>query len=109
MVEHARARHAHKRGGQAARVALDEAVVAAPADPAALDLEDLDRALTRLASFDPRQARIVELRYFAGLSVDETAAVVGVSARTVKREWQMARAWLRREMAPSEPDSRITE
>lgn len=99
LVEHARARKAHKRGGVAPRVSIDDvdAPAAAGADP--VDLELLDQALSRLSAIDDRQARIVELRYFAGLSVEETAAVVHVSARTVKREWQMARAWLRREMA----------
>jgi RNA polymerase sigma factor (TIGR02999 family) len=64
-----------------------------------VDLVALDDALAALSSIDPRQARIVELRFFGGLSVAEAATVVGVSERTVKREWQMARAWLRREIA----------
>jgi RNA polymerase sigma factor (TIGR02999 family) len=76
---------------------VDVAAAAAPAD--AVDLVALDDALDRLSALDTRQARIVELRFFGGLTVEETAAVVGISDRTVKREWQVARAWLRREMA----------
>ena len=71
-----------------------------PETPAgAVDLVVLDDALSRLSALDPRQARVVELRFFGGLSVEETAAILDLSARTVKREWQMARAWLRRELA----------
>ncbi len=99
LVEHARARHAGKRGGHAPRVSLDDVAVAAPSALDPVDLEALDAALTRLASFDGRQARVVELRYFAGLSVEETADVLESSPRTVKRDWHMARAWLRREMS----------
>ena len=99
LVEHARARHALKRGGYGPKVSLDGVDVAIAAEPGAVDLDALDQALTRLTTFDPRQGRIVELRYFAGLSVDETAEVVGLSPRTVKREWAMSRAWLRREMS----------
>lgn len=99
LVEHARARHAAKRGGHAPRVALDDIEVAMPELDDAIDIVALDSALTSLAAIDPRQARIVELRFFAGMTVDETADAVGLSARTVKREWQMSRAWLRREMA----------
>ena len=99
LVEHARARHALKRGGYAPKVSLDGVDVAMATSPEDVDLDTLDRALTRLGELDPRQARIVELRYFAGLSVDETAGVVGLSTRTVKREWALSRAWLRREMA----------
>ena len=99
LVEHARARHALKRGGYAPKVSLDGIDVAMATSNEAVDLAALDRALTRLGELDPRQARIVELRYIAGLSVDETAGVVGLSTRTVKREWALSRAWLRREMA----------
>ena len=99
LVEHARARHALKRGGHAAKVPLDGLDLAIEAVAQDLDLDVLDQALTRLAALDTRQARIVELRYFAGLTVEETAEVVGLSTRTVKREWALARAWLRREMA----------
>jgi RNA polymerase sigma-70 factor (ECF subfamily) len=96
LVEHARARGAQKRGGDARRLPLDEVDVAADGGLAHMDLAALDDALTRLAALDPRQARIVELRYFAGLTVEEAADVLALSPRTVKREWQMARAWLRR-------------
>jgi RNA polymerase sigma-70 factor, ECF subfamily len=99
LVEHARARHALKRGGHAPKISLDGIDVAMATLTEDVDLDALDRALTRLGELDPRQARIVELRYFAGLSVDETAGVVGLSTRTVKREWALSRAWLRREMA----------
>ncbi|GJG85467.1 hypothetical protein tb265_06480 [Gemmatimonadetes bacterium T265] len=66
-----------------------------------VDVVALDEALTRLAALDPRQARVVELRYFAGLEVEETAEVLGISRATVAREWAMARAWLRRELEPA--------
>lgn len=97
LVEHARARGAVKRGGGAVPVPLTE--VAAPGPERGVDVEALDQALTRLAAVDARQARVVELRYFAGFSLEETADLVGVSTRTVKRDWQMASAWLRREMS----------
>ncbi len=96
LVERARARGAQKRGGGAPRVTLDEGMAAAP--EAAVDLEALDEALTRLASLDAQQARIVELRFFGGLSVDETAEALGTSPATVKRHWAVARAWLAREL-----------
>jgi RNA polymerase sigma factor (TIGR02999 family) len=97
LVERARRRTAGKRGGGQLQVTLDERLlVTDPAD--AVDLVALDRALTRLASLDPQQARIVELRYFGGLSVDETAEALGISPATVKRHWTVARAWLLREL-----------
>jgi RNA polymerase sigma factor (TIGR02999 family) len=96
LVDHARVRQAAKRGGDGVRVTLDEAV--APSDERDLDIVALDEALTRLAAFDPRQARIVELRFFGGLSVEETAEVLSVSAGTVKGDWSIAKAWLRREL-----------
>jgi RNA polymerase sigma factor (TIGR02999 family) len=99
LVEHARARHAAKRGGHAPRVSIDDVDVPMPIGLDDLDVAALDTALTRLAALDARQAHIVELRFFAGLTVEETAEVVGTSPRTVKREWQMSRAWLKREMA----------
>ena len=94
LVQRARARNAAKRGGAPKKVTLDERLlVGTPQD---IDVEALDEALTRLAAFDPEQARIVELRYFGGLTVEETADAVGVSPATVKRQWAMARAWLKR-------------
>jgi RNA polymerase sigma factor (TIGR02999 family) len=96
LVDHARGRNARKRGSGEVRVSLDEIDV--PAATSGVDLVALDDVLGRLAEFDPRQARIVELRFFGGLTVEETAALIDTSDRTVKREWQMARAWLKREL-----------
>ena len=102
LVQRARARKAAKRGGEPRRVTLDEGLVSAAAPD--VDMLALDEALTRLAALDPEQARIVELRYFGGLTVEETAEVVGISPATVKRQWAMARAWLKRavDSAPDE-------
>jgi RNA polymerase sigma-70 factor, ECF subfamily len=102
LVDHARARHARKRGGTAVLVSLD-AAAEAPAESASADVLAIDEALGRLARLDPDQVRIVELRFFAGLTVEETAHVLGRSARTVKREWQLARAWLLRELRAGAP------
>jgi len=99
LVDHARARKAGKRGGDAAKIQIDESV-AAP-EQQNLDLVVLDDCLRALAEIDPQQARVVELRYFAGLTVEETAEVMRVSPTTVKREWRLARAWLHREIAKS--------
>jgi RNA polymerase sigma factor (sigma-70 family) len=79
------------------RVALEDTLT--PSANRTLDVFALDQALDRLARIDPRQARIVELRFFAGLTVEETVEIVGLSAATIKREWAMARAWLRRELS----------
>jgi RNA polymerase sigma factor (TIGR02999 family) len=99
LVDHARARGALKRGGGEAFVAVDD-LDTLPGTPAGtVDLVSLDDALSKLSALDARQARVVELRFFGGLSVEETAALLDLSPRTVKREWQMARAWLRRELA----------
>jgi RNA polymerase sigma factor (TIGR02999 family) len=97
LVDHARAQRAAKRGAGAVRLELDEAL--AVAQQRDLDLIALDDALERLAAMDERQSRIVELRFFAGLSVEDTAEVLGISTATVKREWSSARAWLFREVA----------
>jgi RNA polymerase sigma-70 factor (ECF subfamily) len=96
LVDLARERRAQKRGG-GQKLALEEAL-GAPDEAGAPNLVALDEALERLAAVDARQGRIVELRYFGGLSTEETAEVLGISARTVKREWRMARAWLHREL-----------
>jgi RNA polymerase sigma factor (TIGR02999 family) len=105
LVQRARSRRAIKRGGAPRRVTLDDANLAQAAgglDRAQggptqdVDVEALDEALTRLAELDAQQAQIVELRYFGGLTVEETADVVGVSPATIKRQWAMARAWLKR-------------
>ena len=99
LVERARARGAAKRGGGDVRVTLDDRVlVADPRGPAEIDLVALDRALEGLTRLDPQQARIVELRYFGGLSVEETAEALSISPATVKRHWTMAKAWLMREL-----------
>jgi RNA polymerase sigma-70 factor (ECF subfamily) len=97
LVDHARAHNAQKRGDGQRKVSLDEALYVSAAD--SQHLIDVDEALTRLAALDARQARIVELRFFAGLSVDETAEALGCAARTVNREWRVAQAWLQRELA----------
>jgi RNA polymerase sigma factor (TIGR02999 family) len=96
LVERARARHALKRGGAGERVTLDESRVAA--DAPEVDMLALDQALTRLAALDEEQARIVELRYFGGLTIDEVAETLDRSPATVKRAWTVARAWLHREL-----------
>ena len=100
LVQRARARKAAKRGGDPERITLDERVVAAPtgAGVEEIDLVALDAALEKLAALNERQARIVELRYFGGLSVEEAAEVLDISPATVKRDWLVARAWLHREL-----------
>lgn len=106
LIDYARARKRAKRGGDGVPVSLAEAVdIAAPA--AVDDLLALDQALTRLEAQGERQCRVVECRYFAGLSLEETAAVLGTSVATVKRDWTFSRAWLNRELAVSnrEPDA----
>ena len=94
LVDIARRRRADRRGGNAVRVPLDDVDVPVPA--ADLDLLEIDRALEALALHDPRKARIVELRFFGGLSVNEAAEALGVSPRTVHKEWAFARVWLYR-------------
>jgi len=96
LVDHARGHHAAKRGGSAIQVPLEEGTAAAQERD--VDLLELDEALTRLAVLDERQAKVVELRYFTGLGIEETAEALAISPATVKREWAMARAWLRREL-----------
>ena len=103
LVDHARAQHATKRGGAMQQITLSDAAQAAAthADDSALDVLALHDALDRLAVMDPDQARLVELRYFGGMNIEETAEALGISPATVKREWAVARAWLRREMTAS--------
>lgn len=96
LVDHARARGYQKRGGGAERVTFTDALEIAQ-EPA-LDLLDLDRALEALAAVDPRKAKVVELRFFGGLSVEETADVLHVSNDTIKRDWRLAKLWLLREL-----------
>jgi RNA polymerase sigma factor (TIGR02999 family) len=98
LVDHARARRAEKRGGDGERVTLMADEVAAP-EQNGIDVLDLHESLERLAAFDPQQERIVELRYFGGLTIDEAAEVVGISQATVVREWTIAKEWLRADLS----------
>lgn len=100
LIERARRRRAAKRGGAWHRTTLTDAVPGTPGPP--VDVEALDEALGRLAAFDPMRARIVELRYFGGLTIEETAEVLGRSPATIKRGWALASAWLRRELVGSD-------
>jgi RNA polymerase sigma factor (TIGR02999 family) len=117
LIDHARARRRVKRGGGVAPVSLNQTGVILGsgdedgprgealelAEDPTVDLSAIDSALSRLETLDPKQGRIVELRFFGGLSIEETAKVVGVSPATVKREWALARAWLRRELVSETP------
>ena len=96
LIERARARGAQKRGGARQRITLDERLL--PGGEQSIDLLALDEALERLAAIDPEQARLVELRFFGGLTVEETAAAMDISPATVKRHWTIASAWLAREL-----------
>ena len=96
LVDHARRRRALKRGGSDVRVTLTESLAAGGRDE--VDLVRLDAALERLAALDARQARMVTMRFFAGLTVEETAEALGISEKTVKRDWVAAKAFLRREL-----------
>jgi RNA polymerase sigma factor (TIGR02999 family) len=97
LVDHARTKKRVKRGGSDVRVSLGEATVAVKGQD--LDVVALDEALERLAQIDEQQSRVVELRFFSGLTVEETAEVMGISPATVKRDWSMAKAWLHRELS----------
>lgn len=97
LVDFARARRNVKRGGGVRPISLDEAVIGVPERPA--DLCALDEALTRLAALNPRQSRVVELRYFGGLTEEEVGEVLKISPRTVRSDWRLARAWLFRELS----------
>jgi RNA polymerase sigma-70 factor, ECF subfamily len=96
LVSMARARHANKRGGEARQVSLDEALLIS--EERAAELVALDEAMNELAALDPRRSRVVELRYFGGLSVEETAEVLNISPETVMRDWKRAKAWLYTEL-----------
>jgi len=100
LVDHARSRLAAKRGAGAPRLALNPEI--ALPQMREIGLVALDDALTRLAALDPQQSRLIELRFFGGLSIEETAVVLGISPATVKREWATARTWLQREMKQKE-------
>ncbi len=97
LVDYAKTRHREKRGGAGENLPLGEARFIAFKEKS-IDLIALDQALTRLAKFDDQQARVVELRYFSGLSIEETAEVLKISPATVKRDWTIAKAWLKREI-----------
>jgi RNA polymerase sigma factor (TIGR02999 family) len=102
LVDHARSRNALKRGGCAVQVPMDEHAATSP-EPA-VDVVALDRALDRLAAFDTRKSRVVELRFFGGLDVQETAAALDVSVETVLRDWRLAKVWLSRELGGGTSD-----
>jgi RNA polymerase sigma factor (TIGR02999 family) len=99
LVDYARRRHAQRRGGLDTRITLDEAL--APQQDRDLNLVELDDALEALSQIDSQQARIIELRFFGGLSIEATGRILGVSPSTVNREWNLARAWLYRELSRS--------
>ena len=101
LVDHARARASEKRGGGERAVTLDDVhdAIDGSSSPDAMEILELNDALMKLEALDPDQARVVELRYFTGLNIEETAEALGISASTVKREWAVARAWLRRELS----------
>jgi len=103
LVSYARSRHYSKRGGNARRISLDEALIVS--EERSLEVVALDDALTALAVMDARKSQIVELRFFGGLSIEETAEVLGVSPGTVMRDWTLAKAWLRREITADKPES----
>jgi RNA polymerase sigma-70 factor, ECF subfamily len=96
LVDHARARATEKRGGAAGRLTFHDEIT--PAPDREIDVLDLEMAMSELAAISPRQARVVELRFYGGLTVEETAEVLDVSQRTVKGDWRVARAWLRRHL-----------
>ena len=97
LIDHARRRTRAKRGGHQTRLSLDEAAILS--DERAADLLALDEALTKLASLDARKSRVVELRFFSGLTIEEVAEVLKVNPKTVARDWAMARAWIHRELS----------
>lgn len=103
LVDYARNRQYAKRGGHARQVSLDEAFIIS--DERSEEVVALDEALNRLSEFDSRKSQIVELRFFCGLSVEETAEILNVSSATVKRDWMLAKAWLRREMIDAQNPS----
>jgi RNA polymerase sigma factor (TIGR02999 family) len=102
LINHARGRKAAKRGGGVGELQLDDVVVIS--DDNYEQILAIDEALTRLAEFDPRAGQIVEMRYYAGLKDDEIAEVLGVSPKTVRRDWDVARRWLRNELSGRKPD-----
>ncbi|MEO7166678.1 MAG: sigma-70 family RNA polymerase sigma factor [Spartobacteria bacterium] len=105
LVDHARAHQAVKRGGVREKLEFDESL--APADERTVDLVALDDALQDLVIFDPRKSRIVEMRFFGGLTMEEIGEVLSISPRTIRREWRVAKAWLRREIMKGETDAAL--
>ena len=101
LVDHARSRGYQKRGGSVRRVTLTDGLAATPGP--SVDVIELDRALDALAAVDPRRSRVIELRYFGGLTVEETAIVLDVSVDTVKRDWRLAKLWLLRALQGTHP------
>ena len=102
LVDHARSRQYAKRGGGAVQIPFDDEQFGSPTS--GVEVLDLDRALMSLSKIDPRKARVVELRHFGGLSVEETAAALQISPETAKRDWKMAKAWLLRELTGNTAD-----
>jgi RNA polymerase sigma factor (TIGR02999 family) len=102
LIDHARSKGSQKRGGSAEQVVLDTSMIASSEKP--MDLVALDETLSRLEQFDPRKSRVVELRIFGGLTNEEAAEAMGVSVITVRRDWKLALAWLRREMSSEKED-----
>lgn len=104
LVDHARRRNRVKRGGKWRRVALDEEIISTHEEESPLDLIALDEALRKLEAFDAQMKRVIELRFFAGLKIEETAEILGVSPATVRRKWTMGKSWLTRELGQGESD-----
>lgn len=102
LIEHARANHAHKRQGDRQKMEFQEPMAMVESDPE--ELLSIDSALERLAEFDPRAEHIVELRFFVGMSVEETAKILALSEKTVQRDWEFARVWLERELRTLRPE-----
>ncbi len=101
LVDHARSQNALKRGGDAQKISLDDSVGLAAGPAVAFD--ELDEALNRLHELDPNQAKIIELRFFGGLTVEEVSEVIGLSTATIEREWRMAKAWLHNQLTATRP------
>ncbi|GAB5495446.1 MAG: sigma-70 family RNA polymerase sigma factor [Phycisphaerales bacterium] len=109
LVDHARAKKRLKRGGDGRRVELRESRIAGQGVDGALDVEEMDQALCKLAELDPRKARLIELRFFGGLGETEAAELIGISRATASREWRMARSWLVRKLSLMEKNSEAAD
>ena len=99
LCDHARERNARKRGGSVKPISLDETLCFAITDEQCFQIENLDEALTRFEKLDPRGARVVQMRFFGGMTYDEISAVLGLSAKTAKRDWEFAQSWLHAELS----------